>query len=96
LARPYRPKRWRPVLADPADCYLLSTQLSLSPVTAQVLVNRGLRTPEQAHEFLTAGRSQILDPFRLKGMREAVDLIRARLAQGRAHHGLRGTTTPTG
>ena len=82
MARPYRPKRWRPVLADPADCYLLSTQLSLSPVTAQVLVNRGLRTPEQAHEFLTAGRSQILDPFRLKGMREAVDLIRARLAQG--------------
>ncbi|MBP2018256.1 single-stranded-DNA-specific exonuclease [Symbiobacterium terraclitae] len=82
MARPYRPKRWRPELADPAGCYLLSRALSISPVTAQVLVNRGLRTPEQAREFLAAGRSQILDPFRLKGMREAVALIRARLAAG--------------
>lgn len=82
MARPYRPKRWRPELADPAGCYLLSRALSISPVTAQVLVNRGLRTPEQARAFLTAGRSQILDPFRLKGMKEAVALIRARLSQG--------------
>jgi len=82
MARPYRPKRWRPELADPAGCYLLSRALSISPVTAQVLVNRGLRTPEQAREFLTAGRGQILDPFRLKDMKEAVALIRARLSRG--------------
>lgn len=82
MARPYRPKRWRPELADPAGSRLLSRQLSISPVTAQVLINRGLRTPEAAQAFLSPGRGQIHDPFRLKGMREAVDLIRARLAHG--------------
>src|SRR5690606_6782796 len=82
LARPYRPKRWRPEPADPAGARLLSRQLSISPVTAQVLINRGLTTPEAAHAFLTPGRGQIHDPFRLKGMREAVDLIRARLRAG--------------
>lgn len=47
-----------------------------------MLINRGLTTPEAAHAFLTPGRGQIHDPFRLKGMREAVDLIRARLRAG--------------
>lgn len=82
VARSYRPKRWRPELADPAGCYLLSQQLSLSPVTAQVLYNRGLTTPELAQQFLTAGREQILDPYLLKDMDRAVPLIQARMRQG--------------
>ena len=69
-------------LPDPAACWLLSRTLNLSPVTAQVLYNRGLTTPEAAHSFLTAGREQILDPFRLKDMDKAVALIRRRIAQG--------------
>jgi single-stranded-DNA-specific exonuclease len=83
LAKPYKARRWRPALPDPAACWLLSRELSLSPITAQVLYNRGLTTPEAAHAFLTAGREQILDPFRLKDMDRAVDLIRRRIASGR-------------
>lgn len=82
MARPYRPKRWRPEPADPAGARLLSRQLSISPVTAQVLINRGFTTPEAAQAFLTPGRDRIHDPFLLKDMREAVDLIRARLRSG--------------
>jgi single-stranded-DNA-specific exonuclease len=83
LARPYRAGRWRQLLPDPAACLLIARSLNLSPVTAQVLYNRGLTTPEAAHAFLTAGREQILDPFLLKDMDKAVTLIRARIAAGR-------------
>jgi len=82
LARPYRARRWRPTLPDPAGCWLLARTLNISPITAQVLYNRGLTTPEAAHAFLTAGREQILDPFRLKDMDRAVAVIRRRIAEG--------------
>ncbi|HLN64640.1 MAG TPA: single-stranded-DNA-specific exonuclease RecJ, partial [Symbiobacteriaceae bacterium] len=83
MAKPYRARRWRPAWPDPAACLLLSKTLGLSPVTAQVLYNRGLTTPEAAHAFLTAGREQILDPFQLKDMDRAVALIRQRIASGK-------------
>ena len=82
MAKPYRPRRWRSALPDPAACWLLSQELSISPVTAQVLYNRGLTTPDAARAFLTAGRDQILDPFLLKDMDRAVALIRRRIAEG--------------
>ncbi len=83
MARPYRARRWRPATPDPAACWLLSRNLNLSPVTAQVLYNRGLTTPEAAHAFLTAGREQILDPFLLKDMDRAVALIHQQIRSGR-------------
>lgn len=69
-------------MPDPAGCLLLSRSLGVSPVTAQVLYNRGLTTPELAESFLNAGRGQILDPFLLKDMDRAVALIRRRISQG--------------
>lgn len=83
MARPYRPRRWRQIQADPAACLLLSRELGILPVTAQVLYNRGLCTPDQARTFLTAGRDQILDPFLLKDMDRAVGLIRRQIADDR-------------
>lgn len=83
MAKPYRPRRWRPVLPDPAGCLLLSKTLNVSPITAQVLYNRGLTTPEAAQQFLTAGREQILDPFLLKDMDRATRAIRERIASRR-------------
>ncbi len=83
VARPYLAMRWRPAMPDPAGCLWLSRELSISQVTAQVLYNRGLTTPDAVREFLTAGRSQILDPFLLKDMDRAVDLLRRRIASGR-------------
>jgi single-stranded-DNA-specific exonuclease len=82
MARPYRPKRWRPVPPEPAAAHRLSQALGVSPVLAQVLYNRGLTDPETARSFLEAGREQILDPFLLKDMAQAVALIRAQIASG--------------
>lgn len=83
VAKPYRARRWRPAMPDPVGCWLLSRTLHISPVTAQVLYNRGFTTPEAAHAFLTAGREQMLDPFMLKDMDRAVALIQARIRSGR-------------
>lgn len=69
-------------MPDPASCYLLTSELGLSPVTAQVLYNRGLTTPELAHDFLWAGREQLLDPFLLKDMDRAVAALRRRIDAG--------------
>lgn len=82
MARPYRPKRWRPVPPEPAAALRLTQALGVSPVIAQVLYNRGLTDPETAKAFLTAGREQILDPFLLKDMDKAVALIQAHLQSG--------------
>lgn len=80
MARPYRPRRWRTALPDPAGCWLLTRELQINPVTAQVLYNRGLTSPAAAGAFLTAGRQQILDPMLLKEMDRAVHLLRQRIA----------------
>jgi single-stranded-DNA-specific exonuclease len=82
MARPYRPKRWRPVPPEPAAALRLTQALGVSPVIAQVLYNRGLTDPAAAKAFLTAGREQILDPLLLKDMDKAVALIRAQLQSG--------------
>ncbi|MGE5675303.1 MAG: single-stranded-DNA-specific exonuclease RecJ [Mycobacterium leprae] len=81
MAKPYRAMRWRLELPDPAACWQLSRALQISPVTAQVLYNRGLTTPAAAQQFLNAGRGDILDPFLLKDMDQAVRLIRNRVAE---------------
>ncbi|HLO02532.1 MAG TPA: single-stranded-DNA-specific exonuclease RecJ [Symbiobacteriaceae bacterium] len=82
MARPYRPKRWRPVPPEPTAALRLTQALGVSPVIAQVLYNRGLTDPAAAKAFLTAGREQILDPFLLKDMDNAVALIQAQLKSG--------------
>lgn len=84
VAKPFRPMRWRLAMPDPAGCWLLSRSHNLSTVTAQVLYNRGVTTPDLAQQFLSAGRAQILDPFLLKDMDRAVAIIHNRIASGRS------------
>lgn len=43
----------------------------------KLLEKRGLKTSAQIKDFLHAGLDSLEDPFKMKGMREAVDLIRA-------------------
>ena len=80
---PYRPRLWRLAATDPAAAYAIAWDLDLSPVTAQILANRGLATPEVARAFLTAGREQLLDPFRLQDMAALVAALKQALADRR-------------
>jgi single-stranded-DNA-specific exonuclease len=61
---------------DPDIQNAISASLNISKVTAQLLVNRGIRTIEAASEFLTSSLSYCHDPFLFKGMDRAVSRIR--------------------
>ncbi len=53
----------------------LSSELNLSKVVATLLVNRGIRTVEQAKKFLNPSLSNLKDPFLLKDMQKAVERL---------------------
>jgi len=54
----------------------ISNELGISPILAQLLINRGIKNPKDAHNFLFGNISSIYDPFLLKGMKKAVLRIR--------------------
>ncbi len=55
----------------------LAAQLGVQPVTASVLVSRGLTDPDAARRFLTPDLGHLHDPLLLTGMRDAVARIQA-------------------
>ena len=67
---------------DPREVRRLAAALGVTDTTAGVLVRRGLREPDEARAFLE-GALPGHDPFRLGQMREAVDAIRAAVAEGK-------------
>ena len=71
-------KRW--LIAPPVSTQQLARLADLPPLVVQLLHNRRIVDPGAAHDFLNdrAGGS---DPFRLKGMHEAVTRLRRAIRQ---------------
>ncbi|MDD3088771.1 MAG: single-stranded-DNA-specific exonuclease RecJ [Candidatus Omnitrophica bacterium] len=67
---------WKNFEPDQRLQRVLSGSLGVSPVIAQLLVNRGVRTPEAAQDFLFGKLSSCHDPFLMKDMDKAVNRIR--------------------
>ncbi len=59
----------------------LVDNLSLNPIVAQILVNRGLKTPQQVEEFLDFKLDDLHDPFLLKDLDVAIDRIERAINQ---------------
>jgi single-stranded-DNA-specific exonuclease len=55
----------------------LAAALQVQPLTARVLLNRGLSDPETAKRFLAPSIEHLHDPLALTGMREAVERLRS-------------------
>lgn len=53
----------------------LSSNLGISDVIAQVLVNRGIINKSTAEEFLFGGQENLGDPYLLKDMKKAIERI---------------------
>ncbi len=49
--------------------------LKISPLVANLLLNRGITSVEEAHHFLYIEKSEFHDPFMMKGMRQATERI---------------------
>ncbi len=54
----------------------LAAELGISPITSQILLNRGITTPEQAKRYLACDIKDTHDGFLLSGMDKAVERIR--------------------
>ncbi|MDT8901025.1 single-stranded-DNA-specific exonuclease RecJ [Anaeroselena agilis] len=75
-------KIWRVVPARDELAARLARNLGVSPVVAQVLVNRGISDEAEARLFLRGGRETLPDPFLMLGMEAAVVRIRAAVDAG--------------
>lgn len=74
--------RWSIAPAQPVLADLLAKQLSLSPLLAQCLLNRGLSEPDPIQRFLHPQLKNLADPFLLPNMRAAVDRLFQAREQG--------------
>ncbi len=72
------PRIWRARGPDRETCRHLAATLGLSPLVADLLVSRGLDTPEAALAFLEPTVDTLRDPFEMADMQRAADrLVRA-------------------
>ncbi|MFP4600096.1 MAG: single-stranded-DNA-specific exonuclease RecJ [Persicimonas sp.] len=60
----------------------LRDEFELHPLTARLLYQRGLGDLEAAHDFLNPSLGQMIDPFKMKGMKRAVREILVALDGG--------------
>jgi single-stranded-DNA-specific exonuclease len=72
-------KRW--VVQPKIDANTEKALESYPPYMRQILFNRGIRSPEEAEEYLNAA-SMLADPFRLLDMEKAVDRLLLARDQG--------------
>jgi single-stranded-DNA-specific exonuclease len=71
------PLRWQFKPADRLRAEALGRELQLSPIAAQLLLNRGIRGIEDAAAFLKPSLEQLHSPWLMAGMRAAVERLRA-------------------
>ena len=67
--------RWVVQKADPAVRDNLVSQLGISPVLANLLINRGYREPHEVMEFLNPSLHQLSSPFEMLNMGAAAERI---------------------
>src|SRR5277367_1811493 len=74
--------RWIIRNADSQEVQRLALELKLAPALARLLVVRGIRSPEQAHKFLSPSLEDLHDPYLMTGLRVAVERLRAAIERG--------------
>ena len=68
-------EKWQLKKAHPGHVSVLREALGISEIMAQVLVNRGITTPEEGITFLRASTNDLKDPFLLPGMDKAAERL---------------------
>jgi len=75
-------KQWVLRNCIPEETQSLARDLSLSPITAAILMGRGLTTKEAARSWISGESSVSHDPFLLPDMEQGVDRIHRALNEG--------------
>ena len=68
--------------ADAQNIRQLSSELGVDPVLAELLVQRGVHTFEQARSFFRPNLDDLHDPFLMKDMDKAVERVRRAVVSG--------------
>ncbi|MFM2207987.1 MAG: hypothetical protein RL213_1962 [Bacteroidota bacterium] len=83
LALEIRDKRWTLIpQAENAAALHLSKELNISPVLANLLLQRGVSTFEGARRFFRPSLDELYDPFLMKDMDKAVERMQRAIAGG--------------
>ncbi len=75
-------KKWRLAPACPDAVDALAQTLNVSPLIAQLLVNRDIKTPEEGNDFVARDLTRLHDPFLMTGMQAAVERVVAAIESG--------------
>ena len=75
-------KEWRVKSPDIEKSSALAVRLGVSPILAQLLVNRGIETEDAAQTYLYPTLAHLHDPFRMHGMEKTVGRIRSAIEKG--------------
>lgn len=70
-----------PSEADMSTAMDLANSLGINPVMGTLLVNRGIRTVEEARKFFRPQLTNLLDPFLFEDMQKAVDRLNEALGK---------------
>jgi single-stranded-DNA-specific exonuclease len=74
-------KKWIYSKPDKYIVQEICKTFKVSPLTATVILNRGVQEPEDIKMFLESDINSLHDPFLMKGMRKAVDRIKKAIAE---------------
>ena len=74
-------KKWEVKEKNHQISLSLAANLNISPITAQLLINRGINNPEIAEQFLNPKLSNLHSPFLLKDLKKAVERIKEAIAR---------------
>ena len=75
-------RKWSVRPADPPAADALARKTGVSPVTAQILLNRGIADAAAARDFLRIDIAQLRDPYEIPGMQAAVDRLDHAIRRG--------------
>ncbi|MBF0243126.1 MAG: single-stranded-DNA-specific exonuclease RecJ [Desulfamplus sp.] len=67
--------RWQILNPDPEKIDKISKVIGCNEIVSKLLVNRGIKTPEEAFKFLNPSFEHLTEPFLLKDMQKAVERI---------------------
>ena len=77
-----RRRIWEECKVDVSDAGVIAQALDLDEHISRIVVQRGIRTPEQAQEFFQPEVDQLHDPFLLPDAEATIDRLLAAVKQG--------------